>query len=349
MKHFLLAPKNRFGIKLAKNQISQQVFIGGCSRSGTTLLGSMLGVHQHCICSPESHFKIEILRSLSGDKEHINLKEVMDYTAKHWRFQIWELPINTEYIVDEAAGDSYGDLLNWVVSQYATHEGKSAANIWIDHTPENTSYTETLLGLFPNAKFIHIIRDGRAVAASIKPLDWGPNSIVKAARWWMRMVSFGLAAESCLPPDRIMRVKYEDLVIDPEGTLQSLCRFLNLSYNPEMKEATGFRLPRYTIRQHRFVGQKPNRQVPDRWKKQLRPREIEIFEHQTRDFLSFLAYPLEYGLQVKGPNFWEIQHGKRQELIRGEFFNKLKWLIRSYPLWLKRDFYKFAKLTDTNN
>jgi len=334
---------------LAINQITNQVFIGGCSRSGTTLLGSMLGTNSACVCSPESHFKIAILRTLSDDWQHINLKDVMAFTMKHWRFQIWELPLELDHIAEEAEGESYSNMLNWLVSQYAHDEGKHEARVWVDHTPENISYASTLSDLYPTSKFIHLVRDGRGVAASIMPLDWGPNSIVKAARWWMRMVSFGLAAESFLPPDRIMRVKYEALVAEPDKTLQAICRFLGLTYEPDMKDATGFRPPRYTIRQHRLVGSKPNRQISNRWKSQLSAREIEIFEHQTRNFLSYLAYPLEYGVKAKGPTFREMQAGKQQELIRGEFINKIKWLIRSYPLWLKRDFYKFAKLTDTNN
>ncbi len=334
---------------MAKNQISNQVFIGGCSRSGTTLLGSMLGAHSACVCSPESHFKVAILRKLVSDFNHINLKDVMAFTTKHWRFQIWELPLDLDNIVEEANGEGYGDMLNWLVSQYAQHEGKIQSHIWVDHTPENISYATTLMDLFPEAKFIHLVRDGRAVAASIIPLDWGPNSIVKAARWWMRMVSFGLAAESCLPPDRIMRVQYEALVADPETTLQSICRFLDVPYEPAMKDAQGFRPPRYTIRQHRFVGSKPNQQVSNRWKTRLSARDIEIFEHQTRNFLTYLGYPMEYGVNAIGPSWGEVQRGKQAELIQGEFINKVKWLIRSYPLWLQKDFFKFAKLTDTNN
>ena len=334
---------------MANNQISNQVFIGGCSRSGTTLLGSMLGAHSSCICTPESHFKVAILRKMVTDYHHINLKDLMAFTTKHWRFQIWELPLNLENIESEASGDGYGDMLNWLATQYAQYEGKTDSHIWVDHTPENISYATTLTELFPKSKYIHLVRDGRAVAASIIPLDWGPNSIVKAARWWMRMVSFGLAAESCLPADRIMRVRYEELVAQPESTLQSICQFLEIPYEPEMKDAKGFRPPRYTIRQHRFVGSKPNQKVPDRWKTTLSPREIEIFEHQTRNFLSYLEYPMEYGVKAVGPSWGEMQQGKRKELIQGEFINKVKWLIRSYPLWLQKDFFKFAKLTDTNN
>ncbi|MCP5096452.1 MAG: sulfotransferase [Chloroflexi bacterium] len=334
---------------MAANQISSQIFIGGCSRSGTTLLGAMLGTHSQCICTPESHFKIELLRPLINKPDAIDITAVANRLNKHWRFQIWDLPIESDNVLSEADGAGFSDLLNWVTSQYAQHEKKSSATTWVDHTPENISYASSLLQIFPNAKFIHIVRDGRAVATSIRPLDWGPNTIIKASRWWMRMVSFGLAAESELTNDRIIRVRYEDLVLNPEGTLRQLCDFLGFEYEPTMPEATGFRPPQYTTQQHKLVGKSAKTTSVSRWKETLTPREIEIFENQTRNFLTHLGYDMEYGLTAKGPSFVEIQKDKAHELLRGELVNKLKWLMRSYPLWLKPDFYAFARLSDSNN
>lgn len=334
---------------MAKNQISGQVFIGGCSRSGTTLLGSMLGGHNQFICTPESHFKIDVLRLLNGATDDIDGTAVFKRLSQHWRYKIWELAADDSHLAQELDGCSYADLLNWLITQYTHSVGRSQAITWVDHTPENISYAMTLHQLFPNAKFIHIVRDGRGVAASIIPLDWGPNSIVKAARWWVRMVSFGLAAERLLPPSQIAQVKYEDLVTDPEQTLRRLCDFLEVPFAEEMLQATGFKLPQYTLRQHTLVGSAPNPATATRWQQRLSARDVEIFENQTRDYLAFLGYPMQYGLNAKPPNFMEVQKGKNQELIRGEFINKIKWLIRSYPLWLSRDFFSFAKLSDTNN
>ncbi len=334
---------------MAQNNISQQIFIGGCSRSGTTLLGAMLGTHSRAICSPESHFKIELLRPLHGKTDEVDLTAVANRMFKHWRFTLWDIPLNSNSIYQEADDNSYSDLLNWLISQYAAYENKSEADIWIDHTPENISYADSLLSLFPNAKFIHIVRDGRAVAASAIPLDWGPNTIIKAARWWTRMVSFGLAAETQLPSNQIMRIRYEDLITNTDACLQKLCDFLGIKYEPEMIKATGFRPPRYTSKQHDLVGQYPNKRSLDKWKTRLSAREIELFEHQTRNFLTYLGYPMQYALTAKGPSFWELQFGKVKELFIGEILNKFKWLIRSYPLWVKRDFYAFARLSDSSN
>jgi hypothetical protein len=335
---------------VANNNINRQVFIGGCSRSGTTLLGAMIGAHDAFICSPESHFKIDVLRAIKKQDISATPEEVLDFIKRHWRFKIWDLDLKPKTFLPAAGQNpSVGCLLNWVIDRYADQQAKSQAQIWVDHTPENISYTYSLLEVFPEAKFIHIIRDGRAIAASILPLDWGPNSIMKVSRWWMRMTSFGLAAEKALGPERVLRVKYEDLVLESEATMHTISQFLGIEYQPAMLQATGFNPPNYTTQQHLLVGSTPDSKVINRWQQKLTDRQIEIFEHQTRDFMLSLGYPLRYGLHAKGPTFSEVQLDKVRELFRGEFLNRLKWLKRSYPLWLSRDFYTQARLSDTNN
>jgi hypothetical protein len=276
-----------------------------------------------------------------------------DLVNRHWRYKIWETPLDVTAVpvaeMDNLGPHAYACLLAYVVSQYALHQGKPQASAWVDHTPENISYLHTLFSHFPQAKALHIVRDGRAVSASIMPLDWGPNSIMKASRWWMRMVSFGLAAESAFGPERVMRVQYEQLVSDPEGVLRPLCHFLGIDYRPEMTQATGFTPPRYTTNQHTLIGEKPDIRLVTRWQQKLTPRQIEIFENQTRDYLAYLDYPLQFGLKAKSPTFSEVQKDKVIELLRGEIINKMKWLKRSYPIWLSRDFYKQAGLSDKNN
>ncbi len=335
---------------MVDNKIKQQVFIGGCSRSGTTLLGAMIGAHDDFICSPESHFKIDVLRAINKQIVSATPEAVLDFIKRHWRFQIWGLDLTPEsFLSCSNQNPSIGCLLNGVVAHYAVQQDKPQAHTWVDHTPENISYTYSLLDVFPEAKFIHIIRDGRAIAASILPLDWGPNSIMKVSRWWMRMTSFGLAAEKALGPERVLRVKYEDLVLEPETTMRTISQFLGIEFQPAMLQATGFNPPPYTTQQHMLVGNTPDRKVVNRWQQKLTERQIEIFEHQTRDFMLSLGYPLRYGLQAKGPTFSEVQLDKARELFRGEFLNRLKWLKRSYPLWLSCDFYTQARLSDTNN
>jgi hypothetical protein len=311
----------------------RQIFIGGCGRSGTTLLGAILGAHSECICPPESHFKISVLRSCRTREGRIDLDRALRLIQIHWRFKLWNIAVEPR----EAPTSSYVDLLEWLVMRYAARNGL-AGSIWVDHTPENINYASQLLELFPRAKIVHIIRDGRAVANSILPLDWGPNTIIRAAPWWQTTVREGLALEALLPRDQIVRVRYEDLVNEPEGTMRTMCRALELAYEPSILRADGFRPPGYTASQHEMIGQRPDPSRATRWKATLTPRQVEMFEALAADLLGQMGYSLIYGARARPPAFWERQAAGVKELLRGDIVNGIRWLVRSYPLWLSWDF-----------
>ncbi len=313
--------------------IERQIFIGGCSRSGTTLLGAILGAHSECICPPESHFKIGAIRSCQTRDGRIDLERALRFIQIHWRFKLWGIDVDA----NEAPQSSYGDLLEWLVVEFAESRGLKG-RVWIDHTPENINYAPTLLKIFPHAKIIHIVRDGRAVANSILPLDWGPNTIIKAAPWWKAMVQEGLAMERTLPPDQIVQVRYEDLVYEPNVTMERLCEAVGLPYEPHIIQADGFEPPEYTASQHTMIGKRPDPSRATRWKETLTPRQIEMFDSLASDMLSKMDYTPLYGAEARPPTRWERQKANLKEFLRGDIVNGLRWMIRSYPLWLSWDF-----------
>jgi len=316
------------------SHIERQIFIGGCGRSGTTLLGAMLGAHSDCICAPESHFKMRALRPGDWTSDSVDLMAAFKRIRRHWRFKIWELDLPPSEVPVEELDGSYPRLLEWMATRFADHVGKPDARIWVDHTPENIIYAPTLLKLFPQAKIIHIVRDGRGVASSIMPLDWGPSTIVAAARWWLDNVTYGLALETLMEADRIVRVKYEDLVSDPLETLGELSASLGIDFQPGMIEANGFTPPRYTVNQHKLIGKKPDARRATRWETRLTPRQIEIFESMAHDFLHYLGYPLRYGLAARGPTLGDRGVQGIREFGRDWVVNPVRWLRRSYRLWL---------------
>lgn len=273
------------------------VFIGGCERSGTTLLGAMLGAHPSCLCVPEMQFKLDILRfPRHAGQETVDQSDVMQRLAKRSSFRIWELNLDMAAIRHELL--SCRQLIEWLVTAYGQKVGKPTPAMWVDHTPSNIRYARTLLRLFPEAHMIHIVRDGRAVAASVLPLDWGPNEIDNAARYWEERLAHGFAAES-LWPQRVTRVRYEDLVQDPQPVLKKLCDVLAVHYEPAMSQGRGFEVPKYTARQHTLVGSAPNPERARAWEKQLTPRQIEIFESLTSDLLESLGYIPQFGLRAR--------------------------------------------------
>jgi hypothetical protein len=293
----------------------QWIFIGGVERSGTTLLASLLGAGQKYTATPESQFKRAMLlhwnRCRARDR-YPNTGAWGREVAAHRRFRHWGVAMRRWYQLPPET--PLAERLASLVADYA--EQRQALNgpeAWIDHSPENIRYAAALGAAFPEVRFVHLVRDGRAVAASQMPLPWGPNHILDAAAGWVKTVALGLAAEQAMP-ERVLRLHYETLVRQPESTLRWLCARLGLTYDPRMPLGGGFLIPGYTEPQHRRVAGPPDPERLDAWRKRLSAREMELFEAQTADLLALLGYPMDYGLAARGPT-------KAEKLRLGAF----KW------------------------
>ncbi|MFC2993560.1 sulfotransferase family protein [Halomonas tibetensis] len=269
--------------------INKKIFIGGCDRSGTTLLASMLASSPRIATTPESQFKLNLLKLSNRRLPESETKKVLSRLFNDFRFKIWlEKPDFLEtFKYKIKPGLSSKEILEEMVSSYCGEE----PYCWIDHTPNNIQNVSFLKNVFPESSFIHIVRDGRAVAASVKPLPWGPNTTYHAATWWAYRVSFGCAAELAWP-DKVYRVSYESLVNNPEDTLLSLCENLDIQYDSRMLSGSGFKLPSYTKKQHCHVGKSVKSTQVNLWKKRLSDRDIEIFEAKVGGLLSSFGYEL---------------------------------------------------------
>lgn len=303
------------------------VFIGGCSRSGTTLLGGMLGGHPDCIATPESPFKIHPLAAQVRRRGNRLVDGDIDLVLSDWFFSTWGLNVSRPQLIGERPPESLADLMQRLVAVYARRHGRAGYRHWIDHTPANIRYVGTLLEHFPTAKVIHLVRDGRAVAASVMRLDWGPNTAKDMARWWTSYISFGLAAEHALADDRILRVRYEDLVTGPSATLARISDFCGMDFHPGMLDGRGFAVPRYTARQHRLVRGPLRPERIDGWQQELTRRQIEIFEHYTGEALTYLGYELQSGLLARPPSTYEKWNMELSEIARRSL-NKCLFAIR---------------------
>jgi hypothetical protein len=299
------------------------VFIGGHPRSGTTLLGALVGSHSKCICTPESHFrKLVYYRfNASGKSDKIDIRAAMELIKEHWRFKLWGINIDS---MNYSEIRSHKDLILYFVRAYAEKTGKKNASIWVDHTPANMEYSNTLLELFPDAKLIHIVRDGRAVASSVIPLDWGANTVDRAALSWVKKVSHGLTIESLLGKERIMRVQYEDLIHDPEPILKEICNFLSIDYQPQMMKGKGFIVPKFQAEEHALVGKDLNVARVNAWERELTSRQIEIFESIAGDLLQSLGYPLKFGSRAKKMTAAERLISDIQEVCMRKVINRFR-------------------------
>ncbi|ABI57668.1 sulfotransferase family protein [Alkalilimnicola ehrlichii MLHE-1] len=266
--------------------IDRSIFVCGCERSGTTMLGALLGAASGCVATPESQFKFDGINAISDE---LDTKTIYDLFVSSYRFKLWQ--VAPPSIKDIEGVNSLKGLLFLFVKEYAKQKGKNLDRLhtWVDHTPGNIDHIQRLYTEFPNSMFVHVIRDGRAVTASMKSLRWGARTAFDGADIWQKKVARGLAA-SHLNPSYVYTVRYEDLVLDPVHEMKNLCSFLGVDFEERIFRSNSFEVPEYTQSQHKLVGKK---QDPDRisaWRSALSAREVEVFEYLTGDMLSSLGY-----------------------------------------------------------
>ncbi|MDZ4379865.1 MAG: sulfotransferase [Parvibaculum sp.] len=273
----------------------RSIFIGGCGRSGTTMLGSALGAAPEAVVTPESQFKLKLIHQEKAVLLPENSEAIYAQIASDERFQVlWEMTVSPHVscIEDEKTDTYVRRILFDIVDQYAQRHNRQGWEVWIDHSPNNIENVPSLMTAFPDSKFIHLVRDGRAAMASVLPLDWGPADPIQAAYWWMRAVACGLAAERRYPK-QVLFVKYESLTQNPEAELRRICEFTGLTYTEEMLTANALRKSRYIEQQHVRVGTTISPDTNDLWRRSLSIKEISLFEMVCGSLLELLDYPLE--------------------------------------------------------
>jgi hypothetical protein len=173
-------------------------------------------------------------------------------------------------------------------------------------TPQNAENIEPLNRLFPQARFILIVRDPRDVALSWKK-KWGKDPLLCAERWNSRM-SGVLDALSSLDGQRFHVVTYEDLLGDHEAVGRRICAFLGLEFDARMREP------------HRFVESLTEGKLnygqpvlPDntrKWKRELAPAAVRRIEEIAFDACRRLGYPLEFGTRSVRMSAFERLRGR---------------------------------------
>lgn len=278
------------------------VFVGGSGRSGTTMTGAMLAGAPGTVCVPEMHFKLDLDRAFDGSGD-VDADRAAAWLERRWDMAAWGFraaPLEPGRRYASAAA-----VVEDLVRAWARKAGRPDPAVWIDHTPANLHEGRLLADRYPDSAFVHVVRDGRAVAASVLGLDWGPTDVPTAARTWGTDVAAGLALEDALP-GRVARVRYEDLVAEPEPTLRALCGRIGLAFDPRMADGGAFHRPAYVEETHPRVASPPDPSRIDRWRTTLSAREIEAFEFVAQGVLANLGYPLVHGGGARRPPWtWE--------------------------------------------
>ncbi|MFG0328522.1 MAG: sulfotransferase family protein [Phycisphaerales bacterium] len=265
-------------------------FIVGSGRSGTTLLRLMLNRHSRLAIPPESHFIKDLDRRL-GPKPHP--RAFAKNLLAHPRFQEWELdPEVVERMLIDAAPPEPRRWYDLVFTAWADGHGKAR---WGDKTPPYALCLPLIHSLFPEAMVIHIIRDGRDVAASRKALGWAKSGVIAEALDWRRRVerARGDGRRLFQPRGRYHEVLYERLVERPETELAAICTFLDEPFEAAMleyHEDAEDQIPAHRRQFHPEVNRPVQPTKIGRWRRDLSDLEVALFERFAGELLDDLGY-----------------------------------------------------------
>jgi hypothetical protein len=208
-------------------------FVVGSGRSGTTLLRMLLSNHSRLHVPPETHFIIDLVgafpltAALTPAQAAAAAARIVAHP--HWKYM--EIPAEAlRAAVSALPAPRLADVIDLVYRDHLRRSGKARCG---DKTPDYIAIVPQLAALYPEARFIHLIRDGHDVAMSLIELGWG--QAYQGARFeWTRAVRCGLAYRRSALGERILDVRYEDLVRDPEATMRRVCAFIGETFEPAM-------------------------------------------------------------------------------------------------------------------
>ncbi len=281
--------------------------IVGSPRSGTTLLRFMLDANSELAIPPETGF-LTLSEKLRGKGNKLRQKffhAVVNYSQPpSWPdFEIPEETFRTALNEIEPFNISEG--FRTFYRLYAARCGKTR---WGDKTPIYCRYLNAIRRVLPEARFIHIIRDGRDAALSLRRMWFSPGwEIETQASYWRDCV---LAARRAgVGRDDYLEVRYEELIINTEETLKRVCAHAALTYEAAMlnyyeraperlKEHKGRVLPDGTpllTQEQRLQQQKRTTEPPDpgcvfAWKQMMDTNEQKRFGRVAGDLLKELGY-----------------------------------------------------------
>jgi hypothetical protein len=303
------------------------VIVLGVRRSGTTLLRVMLDRSPELAIPDESYFVPQLARRHRG---------VVDRDA--FLDDLRRLPTLAEWGLEPGAvaarlrpGMTAGEAISAVFATYAAAQGKQR---WGDKTPLYMQHLPVLERLFPDARYVHLIRDGRdaalsflSVPAGLMTEGWGhPRDAQGFACQWATEVAAARALGARVGSERYLELRYEALVADPETALCEVCAFAGLTYDPGMLDYVGQTASARKAHQQR-LNEPPRAGVRD-WRSEMSEDDLRGFEQVAGALLGELGYEV-------------VTRGRARVRLASYLARTAAWrgvgtLVQRSPLWARR-------------
>lgn len=242
--------------------MSEPIFLIGAERSGTTLLRLMLDCHPNIAFECEFEYVVDYF----AENNYPSVAKYYEHLETDRIFQ------SSGFAIDRSF--DYPQLVNSFLVQKKEQAGKYFVGATVHR------HFDRLLKIWSDAKFIHIIRDGRDVASSCVKMNWAGNVWTGCDRW-LEVEKLWLQLKPNLDSSRYLEIHYEDLIAEPQDTLDYICKFIGTRFDPAMFDYA--RTTSYSL---------PNPKLSGQWQSKLSPREIRLLEAKIGDFLLQSDYEL---------------------------------------------------------
>ena len=273
--------------------INPYVFIVGCPRSGTSLLKRMLNAHFQIAVFGESHWIVQLFEEQRGlTPQGLATPELTSHLVDSPKFNRLRISRGQlEALLATGQPITYASFVAGIFDLYGKSQGKVLVG---NKTPWFVRRIKTLYSLWPTARFVHIIRDGRDVCLSManwptthrnhpaRFSTWNEDAVSTAALWWEYMVRIGREAGESLGPELYYEMRYESLVENPAEECSRLCSFLGLPYDDAML--------RFYEGQTKATAARPITLGLRDWRHQMPADDVARFEAAAGEILDQLGY-----------------------------------------------------------
>lgn len=255
------------------------IIIGGCPRSGTTLLRTMLDSH------PNIYSGVELGITMQAAEATINTWE-----------RIGERASASYGLEDGDIARAYGKSIEHILETIRQKKGKPRI---ADKMPQSVQHFSTLCWMLPDSPLIHLIRDGRDAAVSIvnhevefndkngNPMQFAKD-YVDAARYWNWITRRGMLLRDHPKSGNYYEIFYEDLVKNPEIEMRKLLKFLNEPWDKRVLEH--YKEKHDLENTHDEVMSKPYIKSIGRWRKYINERQEQAINNVAGELLTFFGY-----------------------------------------------------------
>ena len=275
----------------------RRLFIVGCPRSGSTWATHLLAQHPHVAAFQHAKFFEYLFHVRKWHHNKARFSYLLrrdpdaDPTARDEKDPRKK---NLESVLSEK---QLFQLLRQFASEILEHVASFVpeAELVVDKTPENGRFGEFIHRMFPDAYFLHIVRDPRSTFCSMRSASrsWAqwefPTRPVDGGRFWVEEV---LASRQIgRRTDRYLELRYEDLREDGPGQLARVFEWAGLKHDLALCEEAIDACTKDRMRDHRTLPKDFVRKVPQGgWRDELSSREVRILDYLTRDLMAELGY-----------------------------------------------------------